>query len=593
MTTMEIPTPDPRTFDETTRPFAEAISAHFSMKREIGRGGMGVVFLARDRRLDRLVAIKTLPPQLSADPDLRERFLRETRTAGAMAHPNIVPIHGADEIDGHVYFVMSFIDGESLAARMRASGSIEPRTAARYLRDVASALAHAHQRGIIHRDIKAENILIERTTDRALVTDFGIARLAEATPLTITGQVLGTVHYVSPEQVSGDVIDARSDIYSLGVVGFMALTGRFPFNADVASAVLVAHVTKPAPSVTAVNRDVPSALGAIIDRCLVKDPAHRYASADDLLAALDGYLATPPGKEAPPRKVRISESEAQAVWKRAAELQAMTGIQPRPTAIPRARDGSLDRARGEGFVVDEVRVAAAEAGITETYVEHALIEHGLMKPTAVAPWDKPLPAVGERKRTNVTADHPISAHTTSPSPTLEKSSFWAGTPLHIVREIEVKGEIPARDVERLINVLRDATGEIGNTGAKTRELSWWVGGMGNRLDVTVVPDRGRTEIRMVRSIRRNAYAMMFVSLATIGVFGGILLAVILDEMTGANEGAVMLGLMAGAALSIKAGRWAIRRMFTGAQERLRVMGERLAAKVRDSVAHLRPGDRQP
>lgn len=598
MTTMEIPTPDPRTFDETTRPFAEAISAHFSMKREIGRGGMGVVFLARDRRLDRLVAIKTLPPQLSADPDLRERFLRETRTAGGMAHPNIVPIHGADEIGGHVYFVMSFIDGESLAARLRSSGRIEPRTAARYLRDVASALAHAHQRGIIHRDIKAENILIERATDRALVTDFGIARLAEATPLTITGQVLGTVHYVSPEQVSGDTVDARSDIYSLGVVGFMALTGRFPFNADVASAVLVAHVTKPAPPVNAINAEVPAALSAIVDRCLAKDPARRYASADDLLAALDGYLASPPGKEAQPteRKIVISEKEAQAVWKRAAELQALTGIQPRPTAIPRPRDVSKDRTRGDGFIVDEVRVAAAEAGITDTYVEHALIEHGLMKPTAVAPWDKPLRSVGVSKAakpagTVALAGEPESLR--SHATPLEKRSFWAGTPLHIVREIEIAGEIPARDVERLINVLRDATGRIGTTGAKTRELSWWTGGIGNRLDVTVVPDRGRTEIRIVRSICRHAYATMLLSLATLGVFGGIIVGAIVMEMTGAEEFGVMVGLGAGIFMPIKAGRWAIGRLRKRAVDRLQVMGERLASKVRDSIAQLTPGARQP
>src|SRR4051812_17200616 len=186
---------------------------------------MGIVYLARDRRLDRLVAIKTLPPHLSKDESVRQRFLRETRTAGAMSHPNIVPIHGADEIDGHVFFVMGYVNGDSLAAHIRAMARLEPKQVARYLRDVAGALSHAHGRGIIHRDIKAENILIDRETDTALVTDFGIARLAEAAPITATGQMLGTVYYVSPEQVSGDKVDARSDLYSLGVVGFFALTG--------------------------------------------------------------------------------------------------------------------------------------------------------------------------------------------------------------------------------------------------------------------------------------------------------------------------------------------------------------------------------
>src|SRR5437868_4835007 len=233
---------------------------------------MGVVYLARDRRLDRLVAIKTLPPQLAKDESVRQRFLRETRTAGAMAHPNIVPIHGADEIDGHVFFVMGYVEGDSLATHVRANGRLDQRTVVRYLRDVAAALGHAHQRGIIHRDIKAENILIDRGSDRAMVTDFGIARFAEAAPLTATGQLLGTVYYVSPEQVSGDAVDARSDLYSLGVVGYLALSGRFPFNAELASAVLIAHVTKTAPPLHTVAPTTPRALADIVDRCLAKDP---------------------------------------------------------------------------------------------------------------------------------------------------------------------------------------------------------------------------------------------------------------------------------------------------------------------------------
>ena len=217
MTVIEIPTPDPRTFDETSRPFAEAVASRYAIKKMIGRGGMGIVYLARDRRLDRLVAIKTLPPQLAADNRCRERFLRETRTAGGMSHPNIVPIHGADEIDGHVFFVMGFVDGESLAAHVARARAARAARASRACCATSRPRSRTRtRRGIIHRDIKAENILIERATGRAMVTDFGIARLAEAAPLTATGQMLGTVYYVSPEQVSGEPIDARSDIYSLG-----------------------------------------------------------------------------------------------------------------------------------------------------------------------------------------------------------------------------------------------------------------------------------------------------------------------------------------------------------------------------------------
>ena len=218
---------------------------------------MGIVYRARDLRLDRRVAIKTLPPHLANDETVRERFLREARTAGSLSHQNIVPIHRADEIDGQVFFVMGYVDGGALSTRIREHGTLPPSDVVRWLRDVANALGYAHAHGVIHRDVKAENILIDGMDGRAMVTDFGIARLAEAAPLTSTGQVLGTVYYLSPEQVSGDAVDARSDIYSLGVVGYFALSGRFPFDAELASAVLIAHVTKSPPPLGSVAPHLP------------------------------------------------------------------------------------------------------------------------------------------------------------------------------------------------------------------------------------------------------------------------------------------------------------------------------------------------
>ena len=186
---------------------AEALAGQYDVEREIGRGGMGVVYLARDLKLDRPVAIKTLPAHLASSPDVRERFLREARTAAHLSHPSIVPIHRADEIAGQVFFVMGYVDGESLAQRIQARGRPPFAETIAQLRDVALALGYAHARGVVHRDVKAENILIDRATGRAVVTDFGIARLAESKQLTATGQVLGTVHYMSPEQVSGEAID--------------------------------------------------------------------------------------------------------------------------------------------------------------------------------------------------------------------------------------------------------------------------------------------------------------------------------------------------------------------------------------------------
>ncbi|NUQ11282.1 MAG: serine/threonine protein kinase, partial [Gemmatimonadaceae bacterium] len=310
-------------------PLAEALRGQYDVLREVGRGGMGIVFLARDLKLERLVAIKTLPVTLASDPVIRARFLREARTAAALSHPNIVPIHRADDVDGTVFFVMGFVDGPSVAQMIRDGGPLTPRTTLSILYDVADALGYAHQSGVVHRDVKAENILLEAATSRAMVTDFGIARVAEAAPLTATGTVLGTVHYMSPEQVAGDLVDARSDVYSLGVVAFYALAGRFPFDSPTASAVLVAHVTKRAPSLLEAAPTVPRPLANLVDRCLAKDPASRLQSCQELVLELRRVeAALPEADEAAPRPVSagtVSSDEAAAIWRRAAELQDMTG----------------------------------------------------------------------------------------------------------------------------------------------------------------------------------------------------------------------------------------------------------------------------
>jgi hypothetical protein len=562
--TLEIPTPDPRTLDDTARPFAEAVAARFAIKRMIGRGGMGMVFLARDRRLDRLVAIKTLPPAVAADAEMRERFLRETRTAGSMSHPNIVPIHGADEVDGHVFFVMSYVDGESLAARVRRNGRIESRAVARYLRDVAAALAHAHARGIVHRDIKAENILLERESDHALVTDFGIARLAEATPLTITGQVLGTVHYVSPEQVAGLPVDARSDIYSLGVVGFLALTGRFPFDADVASAVLVQHVTHTAPAVRAIAPEVPAALAAIVDRCLSRDAGQRYASAEALVTAIDAAALDADGGARP---TVVTDAEANAVWKRAAELQARTGVHPRPAPVARPRainahtPGQTPR---PGLSVGEVLAAASEAGIDRRYVEHALVEQGLAGGAGTPPGS---PSTDPRARRTM-ARRPIVAMLRA----------------EITHTTAVNGELPARDIKRLINVLRDQTDQIGTTVASTRELAWRADTLGSQLEVSVVPNDGGTTITLVRRMRlRNRLARTLlaagIGLATAMLIGGVLAEAWRNE----DEIAVLVGSTLGILVAVRSGLILMKRYRTRAASRLAALADMVATKVRESV----------
>jgi serine/threonine-protein kinase len=266
-----------------------AVIGRYVLERELGRGGMGVVLLARDLSLERHVALKLLPALMASQPILRERFLLEARTAAGLSHPHIVPIHSVEAHEAIVFIAMAYVDGETLGQRVQRTGPLPPHEVARILREVAWALAYAHGRGIVHRDIKPDNILIERGSGRALVTDFGIAQArsgAAMNRLTLEGQLLGTAAFMSPEQGAGEPVDGRSDLYALGGVGFFALTGRAPFEATTLEALLVARFTRSAPSIASVRADAPPALAAVIDRCLARDPHDRYTSAEAAAAAL-------------------------------------------------------------------------------------------------------------------------------------------------------------------------------------------------------------------------------------------------------------------------------------------------------------------
>jgi predicted Ser/Thr protein kinase len=357
---------------------AAALEGRYRLERELGRGGMGVVYLARELNLDRAVALKVLPPDLATSGELRERFLREARTAALLSHPNIVPIHHAGEASGFAFFAMGFVDGENLAEHLRARGRLSPQDTVRVLREVAWALAYAHARGVVHRDVKPENIMLERATGRVLVTDFGIARDERVTSLTEEGRVLGTVHYMSPEQATGEPLDGRSDLYALGVIGFQALSGRLPFTADAPGAVLVMHATRPAPPVQDAAPDVPPALARVIDRCLAKAPGERYPTGEALAEALTTALEsdrTPAGGVAPQRV--LSPEEAQAVWLRAAQLQQDAATRIREQARQREAAGMATAS----YRMQDVVAAAGEVGIGAEYVQLALTE----LPAAAAP----------------------------------------------------------------------------------------------------------------------------------------------------------------------------------------------------------------
>jgi len=264
-----------------------ALAGRYSLERELGRGGMGAVFLARDLRLDRLVAVKVLPPELAVRPELRERFLRETRTAASFSHPNIVAVHSVEETPALLYFVMSFVEGETLAERVKRQGPLPVPDAIRLIQEVAWALSYAHGRGVVHRDIKPDNILVERGSGRALVMDFGISRSSAASGLTQVGESLGTPHFMSPEQAAGEVVDGRADLYSLGVSAFYAVTGTLPFDGGNAQAIMAMHLSQPAPAVASRRPDLPAALAAVVDRCLLKEPERRFATGEALVETLE------------------------------------------------------------------------------------------------------------------------------------------------------------------------------------------------------------------------------------------------------------------------------------------------------------------
>src|SRR5574341_1495310 len=286
MDTLHRPSPSSTVFDRLFVDFQTALAGRYSLERELGRGGMGVVYLAREVRLDRPIAIKLLPPGKATDQHLRERFLREARTAAKLSHPNIIPIHSVDEIGEFVFFVMSYVEGETLTDRVRQRGPLAPSEAARVLREVAWALAYAHSLGVIHRDVKPDNILLEGATGRALVADFGIAGLVRGAAALDGGEVIGTPEFMSPEQALGHQVDARSDLYSLGAVAFFALSGRLPFEGRKATEVLAKQVTEPAPPLATVAAGVPRRLAQAVDRCLAKEPEDRFRTSEDLAEQL-------------------------------------------------------------------------------------------------------------------------------------------------------------------------------------------------------------------------------------------------------------------------------------------------------------------
>ena len=308
-----------------------ALAGRYELHGLLGRGGMGVVYRAHDLRLERSVALKVPPPDRAADPAFRARFLREARTAAALAHPNIVPIFAVHEVGPFIFYAMAYVDGDTLARRIAAHGPLPAADTARLLGELADALAYAHARGIVHRDVKPDNILLDSASGRALLSDFGIAHVTRdgrAMPATYSGSVFGTVQFMSPEQARGEPVDGRSDLYSLGVVGYYVLTGRLPFSADSDAAVVALHCTTPPPPL--VSPGVPRRLGQAVERCLAKLPADRFQDGAALGRALAAAL---PGGAPPPIAVRAFLTRSSHLAGPALLYEAFVGLLVAPAAL--------------------------------------------------------------------------------------------------------------------------------------------------------------------------------------------------------------------------------------------------------------------
>ncbi len=327
------------------RPASPAQIASYQMVEEIGRGGMAVVYRARDVRLGRWVALKVLAGDLARDDAFRRRFIRESRAAATVDHPNIIPIFDAGEAGGVLFIAMRYVGGQDVHSLLNRAGPLPPARAAGIVAQVASALDAAHACGLVHRDVKPANMLLgglaeDGSEDHVYLSDFGISKTSQATTnLTLTGQVLGTLNYLAPEQIEGRTVDGRADAYSLACAAFEMLAGAPPFRRDQSLAVMWAQLSAPPPALTSARPDLPAAVDQVMFRGLAKAPEERYPSCRAFAAALQEACGVSSAELQP------HAAQAAAAQGSAGPGLAGSGSGPRPTwphpipPNPRGRPG--------------------------------------------------------------------------------------------------------------------------------------------------------------------------------------------------------------------------------------------------------------
>jgi formylglycine-generating enzyme required for sulfatase activity/tRNA A-37 threonylcarbamoyl transferase component Bud32 len=339
---------------ELSRQLGAALGDGYAVEHALGEGGFAVVFRVRDLALKRSLAVKVLSPDMVTSKIVLERFKREAETVAQLSHPNIVPLYFIGEKDHLLYLAMQCVEGGSIAERLKSERRLSVEDAVRVTCEVASALSHAHKRGVIHRDIKPANILIDPESGRCLVTDFGIARTADASTLTATGMMVGTPAYLSPEQVTGDATDHRVDIFALGVMLYEMLAGRIPYDAPTPGAAMMQRLGGPPDPITREHPEVPEHVAAVITGCLAADPEDRFHSAAEVIGALEGKIVTTGGRSTrnvpiPRRsrtKLRIGVSAVVALilaggaWWTTRERSAERAV-PVLAGLPAAADSDL------------------------------------------------------------------------------------------------------------------------------------------------------------------------------------------------------------------------------------------------------------